>query len=184
MKFCPRCKTELVTKKQEERERLLCPADGCGYIFWDNPIPVVAAIVEHEGGIILANNFAWPENFYGLITGFLEKGETPEQAVLREVEEELNLSGEIGEFVGTYSFYRLNQLILAYHVKATGNVRLNHELRSYQRFNKREVKYWNAATGFALRDWLKSQGIEPELIGSRKIRESGDNNEKSSESNL
>jgi NADH pyrophosphatase NudC (nudix superfamily) len=43
-----------------------------------------------------------PETWFGIVAGFLEKGETPEQAVLREVEEELGLKGEIVEYIGYY----------------------------------------------------------------------------------
>jgi len=38
--------------------RMACPDAACGYVHWDNPIPVVAAIVEHEGRVILARNRA------------------------------------------------------------------------------------------------------------------------------
>ncbi len=56
---------------------------------WDNPVPVVAAIVEHEGAVILARDRDWPEKMFRLVTGFLENDETPEQGVAREVKEEL-----------------------------------------------------------------------------------------------
>ncbi len=36
------------------------------------PIPVVAAIVELDGMVILARNRLWPEKMFGLVTGFLE----------------------------------------------------------------------------------------------------------------
>jgi NAD+ diphosphatase len=53
-------------------------------------------VVEHEGMIVLAHNRAWPQtlrSFYGLITGFLERAESPEHCALREVKEELDLEG-------------------------------------------------------------------------------------------
>jgi NAD+ diphosphatase len=56
----------------------LCTPPAAAYVHWDNPAPVVAAIVEMEGAVILARNRAWPESMFGLITGFLEKGETPD----------------------------------------------------------------------------------------------------------
>ena len=57
---------------------MACPDTSCGYVHWDNPLPVVAAIVEYEGRILLARNAAWQEGMFALITGFLENGETPE----------------------------------------------------------------------------------------------------------
>jgi NADH pyrophosphatase NudC (nudix superfamily) len=81
---------------------------ACGYVHWDNPVPVVAAIVEHEGAVILARNKEWPEKMYGLVTGFLEKDEAPEEGVKREVKEELGLDASAAYFVGLYPFARRN----------------------------------------------------------------------------
>jgi NADH pyrophosphatase NudC (nudix superfamily) len=97
-RHCLRCGTGLITKETEERPRLACPA--CGWILYDNPVPVVAAIVEHEGDVVLVRQRGWPESWWGLVTGFLERGETPEQGVLRELDEELGLAGEVASLVG------------------------------------------------------------------------------------
>ncbi len=149
-------------RQMDDNNRLVCPADDCDFVYWDNPVPVVAAIVEHDNKIVLANNVAWPEHIFSLITGFLEKGESPEQAVVREVQEELGLTSAVGEFVGVYSFHRMNQLILVYHVKASGTIQLNEELRSYKCFKINDIKPRNTATGAALQDWLNSRGVFPE----------------------
>ena len=134
---------------------------------YDNPTPVVAAVVEHEGAIILARNRAWPRSFYGLITGFLERGETPEQCVIREVKEELNLDGAGSTLIGAYAFERMNQVIIAYHVPATGTITLNDELDDYRHVPYERCRYWPAGTGYALRDWLRGRGYEPEMIQIR-----------------
>ena len=157
MKYCPSCRAELVNLPLDGVTRLCC-ADSCGYVFWNNPIPVVAAIIEYEGKVLLARNAAWPAGWFALITGFLERGETPEQCVLREVKEELDLEGEIVEFLGNYSFPEQNQLLVVFHVKATGVVTLNEELVEYQLLEHAEVKPWNMGTGPALRDWLERRG--------------------------
>ena len=81
-RFCPWCGSELERSEREGRTRQVCPAAGCGFVHWDNPTPVVAAIIEHEGQVLLARNRAWPEKKFGLVTGFLERGETPETGVL------------------------------------------------------------------------------------------------------
>jgi NAD+ diphosphatase len=50
MKFCPQCGKPLELKFRDDRDRLQCTDQSadCGYVFWNNPTPVVAAIVEHE----------------------------------------------------------------------------------------------------------------------------------------
>jgi len=82
------------------KEVLCCASNDCGYVCWDNPIPVVAAIVEMEGQVVLARNKEWPGKIFGLITGFLERAETPETAVKREVKEELGRLIGISNTVG------------------------------------------------------------------------------------
>ena len=154
MNFCPQCRTPLVALALGGRDRLSCPEAECGFVHWDNPVPVVAAVVEHEGRVVIARNAAWPEGKFGLITGFLERDETPEAGILREVEEELGLQGELAGFIGNYAFMPRNQLILAYHVRARGTIRLNEELVEVRRLLPEEIQPWELGTGPALRDWL------------------------------
>ncbi len=169
-RFCPMCATPLNSKDEGGATRLACLASGCGFVHWQNPTPVVAAVVEHEGDIILARNAAWPVPFYALITGFLEKDDpSPEEAVAREVHEELGLQAQGVNFIGHYRFERLNQIILAYHVPATGVITLNGELVDYKRIPPHKARYWPVSTGLALRDWLRSQGHEPQAMDLPKL---------------
>ncbi len=142
---------------------MACMTPRCGFVHWDNPTPVVAAIVEHEGELILARNVAWPQDWYALITGFLERAEDPAEGVMREVKEELNLDAQSAEFVGIYEFRRMNQIIIAYHVPASGTIKLNEELNDYKRVAFDQASYWEAGTGYALRDWLRGKGFDPQV---------------------
>jgi len=160
-KYCPLCGKDLTKDTVDGKEVLCCRTNHCGYVFWDNPIPVVAAIVETDGKVILARNKEWPEKIFGLITGFLEKGETPERAVKREVKEELGLDFEIKELVGVYSFTERNQLIIAYHLSATGEIKLGDELAEIKSIPVDKLKPWPFGTGHALRDWLERRGASP-----------------------
>ncbi|MGC4062152.1 MAG: NUDIX hydrolase [Aquabacterium sp.] len=169
--FCPQCARPLEHRADNEgKRRHSCPDTTCGFVHWDNPVPVVAAVVEHEGHIILARNAAWPVPFYALITGFLEKDDpSPEEAVAREVGEELGLQATGVNFIGHYAFPRKNQIIIAYHVPATGVVTLNEELVDYKRIAPAKARYWPSSTGLALRDWLVSQGHTPEAMDLPKL---------------
>lgn len=155
--YCPQCATALTETERDGALRLVCAADGCDFVHWDNPTPVVAAIVEHEGDIILAHNKLWPADWFGLITGFLEKGELPETGVLREVEEELGLQGTVVEFVGHYDFVQMNQLLIAYHVRCEGEIVLGDELDAMRRVPPEKLQPWPMGTGHAVRDWLARQ---------------------------
>jgi NADH pyrophosphatase NudC (nudix superfamily) len=163
-RFCPWCAATLEEGSVDSEPRRVCAAAGCGFVHYDNPTPVVAAVVEHQGSVVLARNRAWPRSFYGLITGFLERGESPEQCVLREVAEELSLQGTGPSLIGVYSFERMNQVIIAFHVPATGTITLNDELDDYKHVAPEQCRVWPSGTGLALRDWLRSRGIEPPTI--------------------
>jgi NAD+ diphosphatase len=161
-RYCPRCSRPLELQLEGGVQRMRCADASCGFVHWDNPVPVVAAIVEHEGEVILARNALWPPRMFGLITGFLERIDpSPESGVLREVEEELGLKGELAGFIGHYPFERMNQLIIAFHVLARGEIRLSEELVAYKRVAPEKLRPWAAGTGYAVRDWLKARGITP-----------------------
>ncbi len=160
-KFCSQCGTLLIKAEISGRMRQKCSASGCGFVFWDNPTPVVAAIVEHAGKVILTRNKGWPENWFGIVAGFLEKGETPEQGALREVKEELGLEGEIARYVGHYAFEQRNQIIFAFHVRAWGEIVLGDELEAIQSVAPETIRPWKLGTGPALSDWLESRKKGP-----------------------
>lgn len=169
--FCPQCGKTLTTDIRGGKERPICPDTTCGYVFWNNPAPVVAAIVERDGKVILVRSHGWPEGWYGLVTGFLEYKEMPETAVLREVKEELGLDAQMGGYIGMYPFYEMNQLIIAYHViAAAGEIQLDtEELADYREVAIEAVQPWPMGTGIALRDWLRSRGLEREFLTLPKI---------------
>jgi NAD+ diphosphatase len=156
-KFCPQCGATLVPAEIAERPRQKCSSPDCDYVYWENPTPVVAALVEHEGQVILVRSKGWPEKWFGIVAGFLEKGETPEQGVLREIKEELGLDGQIISFIGDYIFEQMNQLILAYHVKVSGTIVLGDELEAMRAIPPEKLRPWNLGTGQAVKDWLQAR---------------------------
>ena len=169
--FCPRCATPLADIELPDdggvRVRRACPntlPTPCGFVQWRNPVPAVAAIVEHNGEIILARNAVWPAGTFALITGYLERNEEPTDGVKREVKEELNLDGEIVELVGVYEFMRMNQVIIAYHVRAKGEIQLSEELIDYKRVKAEDIKPWPMGTGQAVKNWQEKRGIFNETV--------------------
>ena len=121
-------------------------------------------MIEYEDKILLARNAAWPGKMYALITGFMEAGETPEGGIAREIKEETNLDTDALQLIGVYDFQRMNQIIIAYHAQARGEVKLSPELVDYRLYAPQDVKCWPAGTGYALADWLRTRGHEPQFI--------------------
>ncbi len=139
MNFCPNCGGRLQRKRIDNVERYLCEQPECGFVNWDNPVPVVAAIVKYNDKILLAQNAIWPEGRYSFITGYLERNERPEQAVLREVKEELGLEAELEKFIGHFIFTDKNQLLIVFSVTAQGLITLNEELNDYKLYSDQEI---------------------------------------------
>jgi NADH pyrophosphatase NudC (nudix superfamily) len=168
-RFCPTCATALQPIEQLEdgglKVRLRCPA--CQWTHWNNPTPVLAAMIEcaDQGGqVLLARNAAWSGRMFALITGFMEAGETPEEGITREVAEETALEVLSLDLIGVYDFQRMNQIIIAYHALARGEVRLSPELSEYKLFAPADLRCWPAGTGYALADWLRRRGITPQFM--------------------
>lgn len=91
---CPRCgsATEVVSSGWVRR----CPRDDSQHFPRTDPA-VIMAVVDDAGRLLLGHNPAWPERRYSTLAGFVEPGETLEDAVRREVAEEVGVV--VGEVV-------------------------------------------------------------------------------------
>jgi NAD+ diphosphatase len=161
--YCPLCASEMAAREQPDgTSRHACTA--CDFVQYDNPTPVVAAIVERGDEVVLVRNVGWPETWYGLVTGFLERGESPEEGILREVREELGLEATLESFVGLYTFTQMNQLIIAYHVKVADRAPITPdpvEIADYKLVPIHKLKPWPMGTGEAVKAWLATRHTHP-----------------------
>lgn len=90
-RFCGSCGSATVTTPGERALR--CPA--CGATFFPSAFPAVIVAVTHGDRLLLAHNRAFRPGMFSLLAGFLDPGETFEQAAAREVREETGI--EIGD---------------------------------------------------------------------------------------
>ena len=156
-RHCGRCGGVLAPVAGKPGQRV-CENAACGEITYLSPIPVVAAIVERRGAIILVRGHGWPESWYGLVTGFLEPEESPEAAARREVGEELGLTVTESRLIGAYPFARMNQVIIAYHMPAEGEIVLDEsELAGFKEVPADKLRPWDFGTGAAVRDFLEQR---------------------------
>ncbi|GHV13092.1 hypothetical protein AGMMS49938_07010 [Fibrobacterales bacterium] len=86
-KFCPTCKT--VLKESETERSLIC--ESCGQSFYPVIAPAIIVSVVKDKKILLAHNAKFPEGRYSLVAGFVEAAENLENAVRREVLEEVGI---------------------------------------------------------------------------------------------
>jgi NAD+ diphosphatase len=86
--YCSKCGTPMVDAPDEFAR--LCPA--CSRREYPRISPAVIVLVEREDGrALLAHNVKFREGLYSLVAGFVEAGETLEEAVAREVREEVGI---------------------------------------------------------------------------------------------
>jgi NAD+ diphosphatase len=159
--FCPRCGVRLPADIDGDD-----PSCGCGWLLREGPRLVVAAIVELGETIVLVRNRSWPETWYGLVAGFLDRGESPEQGILRKVKEEVGLHGEVVEIVGAYPNFPRNQVLLTYHVVAHGHVVAGPDVAGIKQVPPTELRIAPLATGLAVRDWLRRRREGEPLKGA------------------
>lgn len=123
MNYCPRCATALVVREQAGRPRPVCPA--CGFVYYHNPLPVAACLVEAAGGLYLIRRRHEPRRgWWALPAGFVEHGETPAEAAARETLEETGLVVAVAALVGVYPYTEQggarSGIVIAYRGRVTG----------------------------------------------------------------
>ncbi len=100
--------------------------------------------------MVLVHSIGRPPHWYGLVAGFLERGEHPAAAVLREVAEELGLEGRLVGTIGIYPFERLNQVIFVYHVVVPDDEPITlaaDELDDYKEVPLEKLRPWRQGHG-------------------------------------
>lgn len=123
-RFCPNCGgAQLSTRcpPGDTHARLMC--DGCGYIHYVNPKIIAGCIIEREGQYLLCQRAIAPRpGTWTLPAGFMEAGETTEQAALREVFEE---SGVEADILSPYSIFSVPQISEVYIIFRATLVRMH-----------------------------------------------------------
>ncbi len=96
------------------------PACACGFVHWDNPVPVVAVIAPMGGGIVAVQRKLDPcAGGWCLPCGFIDTLENPSAAAVREMKEETGLDVEPVSILRAVTTPG-NQTILFYMTKITG----------------------------------------------------------------
>jgi len=86
-RFCGRCGQPTVHAPAERA--MLCPR--CGLLSFPRLSPAVIMLVQRDDELLLARNKAFADGFFSVLAGFVEPGESLEEAVAREVHEEVGL---------------------------------------------------------------------------------------------
>jgi 8-oxo-dGTP diphosphatase len=87
-RFCTRCGSLLIARKDGEQERQVCPA--CGWVYYPKPSPASAVAILRDGRVLMVRRKYEPfAGRWTLPSGFMEFGEDPEQVAFRAHREAL-----------------------------------------------------------------------------------------------
>jgi NAD+ diphosphatase len=117
-KYCSYCGSENTFEIKEEA--MYC---SCNNIYTYPTIsPCIITLVTNGNKILLARNKMFPQGMFSALAGFIEAGETAEEALVREVNEEVNLDVTNINYFASQSWPFPSQLMLGYYCEcSTGN---------------------------------------------------------------
>jgi NAD+ diphosphatase len=121
-RYCGRCGTATVSVPGERATR--CPA--CGLLAYPRLAPAVIVLVRRGRRALLARNARFPGTMHSTLAGFVELGETLEDAVRREVGEEVGV--QLGElrYVGSQPWPFPHSLMVGFDADwASGEIRVD-----------------------------------------------------------
>lgn len=139
--FCPHCKTDLAI---ENERTVKCPA--CGFAFYTNPAPCVTVVIAKGEQVLLCKRAFEPKkDLWNFAGGFIDPGETAEDAIHREIEEELGATMRIITQLGptvpdVYGEFQDPTLTFLYFAELTSdNIQANDDVSELKWMNMNEV---------------------------------------------
>jgi ADP-ribose pyrophosphatase YjhB (NUDIX family) len=159
--YCSVCGNPLVTRflAEEGRERQVC--DACSHIHYVNPLLVAGVIPVSAGGIWLLRRAIAPRiGYWTFPAGYMELGETVEQAAERETREELNLSVRLVRLLTVYSRPDLRTVHVVYLGEALSGAEAGSEALECRLFGRDAIPWDDLAfssTYAALSAWAAEE---------------------------
>ena len=114
--FCPSCghgELDLRIPALDDRPRQVCAQ--CDTVHYHNPKMVCGALLTHGDRVLLARRSIEPRcGYWTLPAGFMENGETTQEAAAREAREEACAVCDDMSLYGLYSLPQINQVYVMY----------------------------------------------------------------------
>ncbi len=158
-RFCMHCGERLTSAVPEgdHQRRMVCM--GCNFVHYLNPRPVAGTIpVRADGKIVLGRRDIEPRRgFWVFPGGYMDVGETAEEAAIRETREELQLEVRNLQLLGVFTRVEPGVVVIVYEAEAIGEAAVGDETTEFRWFAPEEIPWAEIAfdsTEAALRAWV------------------------------
>lgn len=115
-RFCGHCANPMQRASGERAFK--CPA--CGMVAYPRISPAMMVLIKKEDHILLARHVVSPTGRFSALAGFLEAGESIEEAIHREVMEEVGLKVKNLQYFGSQSWPFPHSLMIAFTAEYAG----------------------------------------------------------------
>jgi NAD+ diphosphatase len=155
-RFCGRCGTK--TQLDEKDMMLKCPA--CGQNHYPRIAPAIIVAIRKDDELLMAKHSYHDNIRFALIAGFVEPGETIEEAVHREVLEEVGVKIKNLKYQKSQSWPFPNSLMLAFTAEyESGDIKVDgDEILKAKWFKKEEIIRYDS--DISISDWLIQNFID------------------------
>ena len=154
--FCGRCGVK--TQLDEKDMMLKCPE--CGQVHYPRIAPAIIVAIKNEDKLLMAKHSYHDNIRFALIAGFVEPGESIEEAVHREVAEEVGIKIKNVNYLKSQSWPFPNSLMLAFEAEYdSGDIKVDgDEILKAQWFKKDEIIRYSS--DISISDWLIQRFID------------------------
>lgn len=166
-KYCGRCGS--LTRAESGGNSRICVQGECTTALFPRVDPAIIVLVRNLDRCLLGRQASWPENRYSTIAGFVEPGESLEDAVRREVREETNILVENIQYHSSQPWPFPSSLMLGFTAEAlSDDILLNDgELEDARWFTRKQLRsgfpklpYRLSIARRLVDDWLRSDTDE------------------------
>ena len=158
-RYCMHCGQRLMTAVPEgdSKRRLVCV--DCSFVHYINPRPVAGTVpVRADGSVLLVRRAIEPRiGTWVFPGGFMDLGETAEEAAVRETKEEALVEVDELRLLGVYTRPEPGVVVIVYEAEATGEASAGDETSEVGWFAPDSIPWDELAfdtTTWALRDWI------------------------------